>query len=488
MSLGPPPVRIRDVNGAPLRGDGRYVLYWMTALRRSRFNFALERAVALANENGCPLLVLEALRCGYPYASDRLHRFVIEGMADNQKAFDRAGVHFHPFVEEKAGAGRGLLQALAQDAVAVVTDDYPTFFLPRMLAAAGEKIETRLEAVDGNGWMPMRSADKVFARAHDFRRFLQKNLRPQLDLRPRPEPLTALEAERAFIPHEVFESWPAADLTALLADGGLAQLPLDHDVAPVEDVRGGSEAAAERLEEFFDLHFDDYADRNDPDQDVGSRLSPYLHFGHLSTHEIVGRIFERESFRPTQLAEKVRGQREGWWGLSAAAESFLDQVITWREVGFNMASRREDHREYDSLPDWARETLAQHESDEREVIYELADFEAARTHDEIWNAAQRQLVRRGRIHNYLRMLWGKKILEWTPDARRAAEIMIELNDRYALDGRDPNSYSGIFWVLGRYDRAWGPERPVYGKIRYMSSDNTRRKVKLKRYLEKYGDS
>ena len=120
------------------------------------------------------------------------------------------------------------------------------------------------------------------------------------------------------------------------------------------------------------------------------------------------------------------------------------------------------------------------------MIYELADFEAAKTHDEIWNAAQRQLVRDGRIHNYLRMLWGKRVLEWTPCARTAGGSIVELNDRYALDGRDPNSYSGIYWVLGRYDRAWGPERPVYGKIRYMSSDNTRRKVKLKRYLSEYG--
>ena len=142
--------------------------------------------------------------------------------------------------------------------------------------------------------------------------------------------------------------------------------------------------------------------------------------------------------------------------------------------------------QYESLPEWARNTLALHERDPRRYRYSLEDFETARTHDPIWNAAQNELVREGRMHNYLRMLWGKKILEWTPSPREALSIMIELNNKYALDGRDPNSYSGIFWILGRYDRAWGPERPIFGKIRYMSSQNTARKLRLREYLDEYG--
>ncbi|MEM7558992.1 MAG: deoxyribodipyrimidine photolyase, partial [Planctomycetota bacterium] len=167
------------------------------------------------------------------------------------------------------------------------------------------------------------------------------------------------------------------------------------------------------------------------------------------------------------------------------AEAFIDQLCTWREIGFNMCWREPNYEQLDSLPDWTQKTIKEHAGDEREYVYSLEQFENAETHDEIWNAAQRQLVREGRIHNYLRMLWGKKILHWTPSVADALEIMIELNNKYALDGRDPNSYSGIFWVLGRYDRAWGPERPIFGKIRYMTSESTARKHSLKEYLKRF---
>jgi len=159
--------------------------------------------------------------------------------------------------------------------------------------------------------------------------------------------------------------------------------------------------------------------------------------------------------------------------------------ITWREVGFNMCWQREDYDRYESLPDWALATLSTHLRDKRSYTYTLKEFMEGCTHDPLWNAAQMQLYREGRIHNYLRMLWGKKILEWSPTPRKALDIMIELNNKYALDGRDPNSYSGIFWVLGRYDRPWGPERPIYGKVRYMSSKNTARKFRVKEYIKKY---
>ena len=171
--------------------------------------------------------------------------------------------------------------------------------------------------------------------------------------------------------------------------------------------------------------------------------------------------------------------------MSRNAESFLDELITWRELGFNFSARRDDYDRYESLPEWAKKTLQEHARDERESVYTLEEFENAKTHDALWNAAQRQLVGEGKIQNYLRMLWGKKILEWTRTPQEAAAIMIQLNNKYALDGRDPNSYSGIFWVLGRYDRPWAPVRPVFGSIRYMSSENTARKLSVKNYLKKY---
>ena len=171
--------------------------------------------------------------------------------------------------------------------------------------------------------------------------------------------------------------------------------------------------------------------------------------------------------------------------MSAAAESFLDQLITWRELGFNAAWHLPDYNLYLTLPGWARESLARHRADPRLSLYRFEQFEQAQTHDPLWNAAQTQLLREGRMQNYLRMLWGKKIFEWSIDAETALQTMLTLNDRYALDGRDPNSISGIFWCLGRYDRAWGPERPIFGKIRYMTSENTARKFNVKNYRRRY---
>ena len=199
-------------------------------------------------------------------------------------------------------------------------------------------------------------------------------------------------------------------------------------------------------------------------------------------------VLAREGVDPAGLVASGDGSREGWWGASPSAEGFLDQVVTWRELGFNFTSHRpDDHDRYASLPSWARASLDAHASDVRPVRYSRAQLEGARTHDEVWNAAQRELVREGRMQNYLRMLWGKKLLEWSKSPEDALAIAIELNNRYAVDGRDPNSYSGIFWTLGRYDRPWAPERPIFGVIRYMSSANTRKKLDLKRYLARHGD-
>ena len=184
---------------------------------------------------------------------------------------------------------------------------------------------------------------------------------------------------------------------------------------------------------------------------------------------------------------KPNGKIQGYWNVGIDGEAFLDQLLTWREIGFNMCWRESEYDRFESLPAWAKNTLNEHSKDARQYVYSLAQFENADTHDELWNAAQRQLVREGRIHNYLRMLWGKKILQWTASPQDALHIMIELNNKYALDGRDPNSYSGIFWVLGRYDRAWGPERPIFGKIRYMTSESTRSKYHVKQYIQQYAE-
>jgi deoxyribodipyrimidine photo-lyase len=468
--------------------DGGHVLYWMTSARRTRYNFALERAVQWAVELGRGLVVLEALRCDYPWASDRFHRFLLDGMADNVRdAQGREGVAWYPYIERASGEGRGLLAMLAATAAVVVTDDYPTFFIPDMLSAAAGRVPVRFEAVDSNGLAPMRGTRRSYPSAYTFRRYLQKSLPHYLDRPPAADPMQHLKGiATPALRDSILERWPSA--SAELSEGGpdLQDLPLDHSVGPA-GLQGGARAAGRRLQEFLRYRLSTYAEeRNHPDEDAASGLSPYLHFGHVSVHEILDRLAERETWTPAFEDKPTNGKRTGWWGMSPSAEAFLDQVVTWRELGFNMAANRPDHREYESLPDWARQTLEDHAGDPRPHLYGLDEFRAAATHDELWNAAQRQLLGEGIMHNYLRMLWGKKILEWTANPREAASVMIELNNRYAIDGRDPNSYSGIYWCLGRYDRPWGPERPVFGKIRYMTSRNTMRKLRLNQYLERFG--
>ncbi|MGB5525519.1 MAG: deoxyribodipyrimidine photolyase [Gemmatimonadota bacterium] len=487
MQTDVPESRVSVLTDAEVDPDGQYILYWMTSQRRTKHNFALQRAVDWARHVGRGLLVLEALRCDYEWASERHHRFVLDGMVDNLAALrGRDGVTYYPFVESSVGEGKGLLDALAESAAVVVTDDFPTFFTPRMLEATARRLGTRLEAVDSNGLVPMRGTEKVYPSAYTFRRYLQKVIPSQLEQVPLEDPVSGLaRLERPTVPAPILARWLSAEVDLESGGPDLGSLPLDHSVLSTH-LRGGGQAAADRLDDFLRRALSRYAaERSQPDEDVASGLSPYLHFGHISTHTILARLAAHEDWLPDLDGRPTHGKRSGWWGMSPPAEAFLDELVTWRELGFNMAALRSDHREYDSLPDWARKTLAEHASDPRPYLYSFEQLDGASTHDELWNAAQRQLRREGVIQNYLRMLWGKKILKWTASPREAARFMIELNNRYALDGRDPNSYSGIYWCLGRYDRPWGPERPVFGKIRYMTSANTARKLRVREYMERF---
>jgi deoxyribodipyrimidine photo-lyase len=482
-----PEIRVRTCNPLPARHDGKFILYWMIAARRTTWNFALDRAIEWAGKLRKPLVVLEALRCNYRWASDRLHSFLIDGMADNACRLEGTGVLYYPFLEFEPNAGEGLLSAMAAHACVVVTDDYPCFFLPRMVAAAAERVLIRMEAVDSNGLLPMRVADRAFSTAHSFRRFLQKNLALHLCELPRANALADADFPTApGIPREVAVRWPAVSADLLNRQYSfLAGVPMNHKVPPVA-ARGGNTAACARLKGFLRNKLDSYLDeRNEPEQNATSGLSPYLHFGHISAHQMLSEITQHEGWTPNHLAVRATGSRSGWWGASQGVEAFLDQLITWRELGFNFCCQRGDYDKFTSLPEWALKTLRQHARDERPHVYTLDEFDRAETHDPLWNAAQTQLLREGQVHNYLRMLWGKKILEWTRTPEEALEIMVEMNNKYALDGRDPNSYSGIFWCLGRYDRPWGPERPIFGTVRYMSSENTARKFQLKDYVRRY---
>ncbi len=477
---------------------GHHVLYWMTTARRSTDNLALQHAIQQAQALNLPLVVVEPLAIGHRWANDRLHTFTLQGMIDQRTAFDGSGVTYVPYVETKHGDARGLLARMSEDAALLVIDDYPTY-MPRQVARRALDIAPcAVHLVDGNGFMAMRHADRDFSTAHSLRRHLHKTIIDHLADLPHPSPL------------ELAVGLPAADLTLIemaftdagtlltpfefiwrTSEGGevgqqaLSALDIDHEVAPVPRIRGGSRAAEERWRAFLNGPLSSYhQDRNHPDLDGATGLSPWLHFGHISAQRMVRDVLDAAQWDPGHISGPHDGRRAGWWGLSEGAEAFLDQIITWRDLAFLHCHRTADHDRYTSLPDWAQVTLDEHRHDPRPADYTFEQLETATTDDELWNSAQRQLLRDGMIQNYLRMLWGKKILEWAPTPELAFEWMISLNDRWAVDGRDPNSYGGIGWVCGKFDRGW-TERAVYGKVRCMMSPNTRRKVKAEAYVQRY---
>jgi deoxyribodipyrimidine photo-lyase len=486
LAISPvPPARIRAINQRPINRQGDYVLYWMIAARRTRFNFALQRAVEHCRALGKPLVILEALDADYPWANDRLHRFVLDGMAATAAACARTRAVYYPYVEPAAHRGRGLLQAISQRACAVVTDDYPAFFIPELVEAAGRVSAVRLEAVDSNGLIPLAAHGRAFTSARSYRAFVQRELRVHLRDFPSERPLAALpRCPVASIDPKILKKWSAAS-AQLQRGGSLARLPIDHAVQPVSTI-GGEAAARRRLATFVRLQLPRYAtDHNHPDAECTSRLSPYLHFGHISAHEVFSSLMTAERWTTRKLAARGGGARDGWWGVSESANAFLDQLVVWRELAFNGCEWTPGYTRYDTLPQWARDTLEAHASDPRRR-YDFSTLDGAATHDPIWNAAQRQMKTEGWFHGYMRMLWGKKLLEWAPDPPTALEWMETLMNRYSLDGRDPVSYASFSWVLGRYDRPW-PRRPVFGTVRYMSSESAKRKLKMKQFLSTYAD-
>ncbi len=476
--------RINIVNDKPVLEQNSYVLYWMTTARRTEYNFALDHAIATANKLGKGLVVFEGLRQDYRWACDRFHAFIQEGMIENQSVLLNSPVTYIPCIETPETPIKEIFWALAEKSCLIISELYPAFFFPKMHRLVASQTSVQFRLVDTNGIYPLSESERIYTTAASFRRHLQKTIEPFLKDFPKSSSVNALK--RSYTPsaddftEEILNLFKQ-DISSV----DIQTLPIDHSIFPVKDRIGGQQQARIRLSNFLDHHIERYGtDRNSIDQDPSSGLSPYLHFGHISVHEMVQNIWEKYDWNPSMVAPKATGSRSGWWNLPAGAEAYMDQIITWREIGFVYCYQEPNYASYDTLPNWARITMEEHIDDPRPFTYTLETFEKAQTHDPIWNAAQRQLVCEGRIHNYLRMLWAKKVLHWTKTPQDALEILEELNNKYALDGRDPNSYSGIYWTFGRFDRAW-TERPIFGKIRYMTSDSTKRKIKLKNYLNKF---
>jgi deoxyribodipyrimidine photo-lyase len=428
--------------------------------RRAESNHALAYAARLANESDLPLLVYEGLTCMYPHASDRLHTFVLEGVPDTARQLRSVGVGFIFYLRRSRSDPNDILYRLASHARAVVTDDYPAFIARVYNARVPRRIDAPYIVVDSSCVVPMNSIEKLEYAAYTIRPKIAKLLPACL------RPVEPLRMRRRFKgPLSAFHTEVTAENIADLVAG----CEIDHSVRPAIGFRGGANAAQRRFRTFLEHRLRRYArDRNEPSANATSDLSPYLHFGHISALHIALQV--------KSYAEKNR----------LIADEFLEQLIVRRELAFNFARHAGEPASLDHLPEWALQTLRDHAADKRPQIYSLDELERAVTYDELWNAAQKELLLRGKIHGYYRMYWGKKIIEWSCSYEDALHAMVYLHDRYALDGRDPNTYANILWCFGLHDRPW-PERPIFGKVRYMSLDGMRRKTDVAAYVKTIAD-
>ncbi|MDE3155729.1 MAG: deoxyribodipyrimidine photo-lyase [Acidobacteriota bacterium] len=445
MQTDDPRTTIR--RAGPPDPDGRCVVYWMQRAQRAVDNPALDTAVEAGNALGKPVVAFLGLVPFVERANLRHYHFLVEGLEDVAEGLARRGVGF----VLRRWPEHGLLAFCAEVRPALVVGDENWLRQP---AAWRGKVATRLRVpfwtVDADVVVPTGLLERE--------QYAARTIRPRL-LRQVDRFLVPSAEPKARIPWQQPTSLMSLPVSPAILEG----LPIDRSAAPVAGFRGGTREGLRRLRGFIRSRLAAYdRQRNHPETDGTSELSPYLHFGHLG---------------PIQVARAVAAA-DG----TVSATAFLEQLIVRRELAVNFV-RYNPH--YDTLAgceDWARATLTKHRRDARPVRYTDAQLEAGETGDPLWNAAQRQMVRTGWMHGYVRMYWAKKLLEWTAAPAHALELAIRLNDRYELDGRDPNGYTNIAWAIGgKHDRAWGPERPIFGTIRYMSFASTSRKFDWRAY-------
>lgn len=438
---------------------GEFVLCWLHHAIRDHDNPALDAAIEIANHARHPVLVYQGLGGAHRFNSDRHHAFILQGARDLAAGLDQRGIAyaFHlPTDPETRGPIRGLIRRAA----AIVTEDFPAPPFPAWAAAHARRASCAMIAVDCACIMPLRHLTARFDRAFKFRDKASRAwdariLEPWTDATPATTQSADDALKLGFDPIDLQH----ADITALCA-----QCRIDHTVPPVARAVGGSIAGYQRWDEFRDRHLTRYHNRrNDATaMDAVSCLSPYLHHGHVSP------------FRIAREARAVGG---------AGAEKFLDELLVWRELAHNFCAHTPHHQieSLAAIPQWAQDTLARHARDEREKIYAWEQLAHARTGDELWDWAQRSLIRNGELHNNLRMTWGKMLPRWTRSPERALATLIDLNHRYALDGNNPNSYGGLLWCMGQFDRPFEPERPVMGTVRDRTTDGHADRLDIMKY-------
>ncbi len=439
--------RIRPLNkNRPKKGE--FVLYWMQASQRTEHNHALEFAIEQANERKLPVIVYFGLTDTFPEANERHYYFMLEGLRDVQKALANKGIGM---VIERSSPEVGTA-SFAKRASLVICDLGYLRIQKKWREYVSKHVECPLIQVESDVVIPVEKAsNKEEYSAATLRRKMERVL---------PHYLVSLEEQLPRIDSTrlEFESRDISDISKTLAN-----LAIDRSVRPSLLYHGGTDEAKKRLGEFILKKLAKYQEsRNNPNQDVLSNLSPYLHFGQIS---------------PLYIALEV-GRIGG-----ANSEAFLEELIIRRELSINFVHYNHDYDSFEGLPNWVKQTLSQHMGDNREYIYTKEELEQALTHDPYWNAAQTEMVTTGKMHGYMRMYWGKKILEWAATPQEAYEIALYLNNKYELDGRDPNGFAGVAWCFGKHDRPWG-RRPIFGNVRYMSADGLKRKFDAEKYASR----
>ena len=454
-------LRTTELNGIRSQPEGQYLLYWMQSTQRFEDNWALRQATLEADRLGKPLVIYQGLNPHYEHANARTHAMIVGNAAELAKRAEARGLTYLFHLRHRRADDNRVLDRLAAQAAVVITDAFPTAGVAERSARVAGRIGCRMLAVESHGVVPSASFPKEEFAARTIRPKIAKLrdlcLEPVRDRAPKKSVSTALLRSLELDAMD----FAAADLTA-----EIARCEIDHGVVAVPDYAPGLLAARARLDRFCRDALPDYAERrNDPsDPDGSTRLSPALHFGQISAAEVARTVRDR--------------------GEPAQVEKFFDELLTWRELALNFCVRNPHFGTLDGLPNWVRENMNRHGGDAREVVYDLETFDQAHTHHPLWNAAQRELVQTGTIHNVMRMYWGKYIVLWSASYAEALRIMVHLNNRYALDGRDPSSYGGIQWCLGKFDRPW-TRRPVLGTIRYMSLDLAYKKFDARSYERRW---
>jgi len=429
-------------------GGGKYVLYWMQAAQRAEYNHALEYAIRTANKMKKPVLVFFGITESWPEANQRHYHFMLEGLKEVQKALEAKGIQM---VIRQDSPDSGTVE-LAKDAALVVVDAGQLRTQKKWRTNVAGRIDCPLYEVETNLIVPVEEASsKENFSAGTFRPRITKKLDYYLVTLNHSKPkLDSLGMK--------FQTLNIEDI-----DKALSKLDIDRSVAKVDSFHGGTKEAKRRLNNFLKNKLDRFADlRNDPTADYASNMSPYLHFGQIS---------------PLYIALEVSKTS------SAGKDAYLEELIVRRELSFNFVFYNDRYDSFACLEPWAKRTLNFHRSDKREYVYTFEQFEKAQTHDPYWNAAQKEMVLTGKMHGYMRMYWGKKILEWSRNPQTGFKIALQLNNKYELDGRGPNAFAGVAWCFGKHDRAWG-ERATLGKIRYMNAAGLKRKFDAEAYVKK----